>query len=94
MIDVEHQQRQRRVVGARGLDGGDQRAIEMFAVAEAGEGIGQALGADRVEAFLQMADFLLGADQALFQRPVVLDGIVGGVQQRVDHHAQFVAAFR
>ena len=50
MVDVEHQQRQRLAARQRSLHRHLDRAVEIFAVAEAGQRIGQALGADRLEA--------------------------------------------
>ena len=69
MIDVGHHQRQRLArLGARRRSPASSVVVEILAVGERGERIGQALGADDFEIFLQLVDLLLGGVQALLQR--------------------------
>jgi hypothetical protein len=56
MIDIEHQKRKRLAIGKRFLHGAFDRTVEIFAVAEASEGIGQALRIYCLEALLQIVD--------------------------------------
>jgi hypothetical protein len=59
VIDVQHQQRQRFAVLDGELDRRIEGAVEVFAVAEAGERVGEAFGPDGFEVLLELADLLL-----------------------------------
>ena len=56
MVDVKHHQRQRVAARQRCSNRHVDRTVEIFAVTQSGQRIGQALGADRLEAVLQVAD--------------------------------------
>jgi hypothetical protein len=81
VVDVEHQQRKRLAVRERILHGHIDRAVEIFAVSEAGEGIGQALGSDRLKALLEIADLGFRQRQPAFERLVGIAHFAGGFQQ-------------
>ena len=68
-----------------------QRLIEILAVGERGQRVGQALVAHRLEIDLELIDLLLGGLQALFQPRVVLFHVARGAHQRLDDRAQPVA---
>ena len=79
MVDVGHQQRQRFIIGARVGDGLIERVVEEFAVGELGEGVGQALGAHRLEIGLEFVDLLLGCIETLLQLLVGGLHLLGGL---------------
>lgn len=92
MVDVEQQERQRLAARERALHGYTDHAIEIFAVAEARQRIGQALGADCFQALLEIADFVLRQRQPVFQRLVGLAHLAGRTQQRFDDRLDLLAA--
>ena len=92
MVDVEHQKRQRLAARQRRPHRHVDRAVEIFAVAQSGQRIGQALGADRLEAVLEIADLGLRQHQPVFQRLVGLAHLAGRLQQAVDDRLDLIAA--
>ena len=80
----------RLAAGLRILDRGLDRAVEIFAVAEAGERIGQALGPDRLQALLQVADLVFRQRQPVLQRLVGVAHLAGGFHQRFDDRFDLV----
>jgi hypothetical protein len=75
----------------RFLDRLRQPLVEMLAVGKAGQRIGQALGADHREVFLELGDLFLRSVEPLFERLVILLHLVGGRHQALDDGAQPVA---
>ena len=70
VVDVDHQQRQRLAAArARSAPPSSIDAVEILAVAEPGQRIGQALGADRLEILLQIADLGLRQRQPALPAP-------------------------
>ncbi|MEY9807654.1 hypothetical protein ABIF30_007261 [Bradyrhizobium elkanii] len=94
VVDVEHQERQRLAAGERGLHRHVDRAVEIFPVAEAGERIGQALGADRLEAVLQVADLRLRQREPVLQRLIGLAHLARRFYQAIDDCLDVIAGGR
>ena len=68
-----------------------QDLVEEFAVGERGQRIGQALGADDLEIFLQLVDFLFRRRQPRFELLVGVLHLLGGLHEAFHDRAQAVA---
>jgi hypothetical protein len=58
VVDIGHQQRERLALGGRFRDRLGESGVEIFAVSERGELIGETFGAHRLEIMLQVLDLL------------------------------------
>lgn len=93
VIDISEQQGQRFDLFGRIRDSFVQCSVKVFSIGELGERVGQALSADRLEAYLKLVDLLLGGDQPLFQLLVGSLHDLGGLHQVFDDDAKPVVIF-
>ena len=91
VVDVGHQQRQRLAPGRRFADALGERGIEIFAVGERRQRIGEAFVANRLEIVLQLLDLLARRREPRFELAVARLHFIGALHQMLDHGAQRVA---
>ena len=91
VVDVRHQQRQRLVLRRGFGDALGESGIEIFAVGERGERIGEAFGAHRLEIVLQLLDLLLRCFEPRLELLVARLHGLGARDEMLDNGAQRLA---
>ena len=93
-IDVGHDQREGLAPQCRLIDRLLQHLLEMAAIGEAGERVGQRLGPCRFQCLAQIADLVRALAQLAFELGLARDLLAGRQHQRLDPFAQLLSIGR
>jgi hypothetical protein len=88
VVDIGHQQRERLALGGRFRDRLGESGVEIFAVGERGELIGETFGAHRLEIMLQVLDLLARCGKPRFELLVARLHFLGALHEMLDDGAQ------